>query len=127
MARAKKEEKPVFDYTHYSRKQHKKTTRQTIKLQNLAQRLEDYKLWETDEAFEDGLDQFDDLQDVLTEALAKWVVSVPALWLVAGAPDTLDWSNPVSFDWIRADKFQELSEAAVAARAPERVSGRSDL
>jgi hypothetical protein len=124
MAR-KKEEKPTFDYTHYSRKDQKHTMRQTLRLQNLAQRLEDYTLWPDDDAFEDGLDEFDRLQDTIMEAIAKWLVSVPPDWLVDGAPEALDWNDPTSFDWIRADKFQALSEAAVEARKPESVSGNS--
>jgi hypothetical protein len=125
MARTKKEETPVFDYTNYSRKQQKRTTRQTLKLQNLAQRLEDYTLWADDEAFEDGLDQFDELQETITGSIAKWIVSVPASWLVPDAPAALDWNDPTSLDWIRADKFQELSQAAAEARTPAKVSGNS--
>lgn len=126
MARtAKKEEQPVFDYTHYSRQQQKATTRLTIRLQNLAQRLEDYTQWEDEEAFEDGLDQFDEMQEEIERTITKWVVDVPRSWLVADAPETVDWTDPKSINLVRADKFSDLSTAAAEARSPERVSGNS--
>ena len=131
MARTKKDaEQPVFDYSHYSRQQQKRTMRQSIKMQNLAQRLEDHKLWLNDgmfddDAFENGLDEFEEIQAEIEKTISKWLVSVPRDWLVVEAPETLDWSDPQSLDWVRADKFSELSQAAAEARAPEKVSGNS--
>ena len=55
-------------------------------------------------------------------ALAQ-VVSVPRDWLVSGAPDALTCRDEHWWDWLRADKLDELKNAAADARQPESVSG----
>lgn len=49
--------------------------------------------------------------------MAKYVTSVPRSWLVDDAPETLDWSEPESFDWLRQDKFFALLEQITSTAA----------
>lgn len=64
--------------------------------------------------------------DELQQMLARLVVSVPREWLVEGAPEHLDWSDPASFDWLIADRIADLQQALIEARSPEVVSGNSE-
>lgn len=57
--------------------------------------------------------------------LAKVVLSVPRSWLVKDAPEQLDWTDPASFDWLRADRMQQLQEMLADARRPEALTGNS--
>lgn len=62
----------------------------------------------------------------LDALLARFVVSVPRDWLMPGAPDDLDWSDPVSFDWVRSDKMSDLQTGMIEAATPQAVSGNSE-
>jgi len=48
---------------------------------------------------------------------------VPRAWLMANAPEKLDWSKPETIDWLRADRMVVLQIAAQEARTPEEISG----
>jgi hypothetical protein len=55
-----------------------------------------------------AVELLDTLGDEQAALVAQVLVSVPEAWLVKGAPKELDWSDPESLDWIRADKYQHL-------------------
>jgi len=55
--------------------------------------------------------------------LARVVVSVPRDWLVASAPDNVNWKDPASFDWLRAARMKDLMSALAEAQSPEEVTG----
>ena len=46
------------------------------------------------------------------EIFASILVSIPASWLIEGAPDNLDWSNPDSMNWLQQDRYVELIKLA---------------
>jgi len=48
--------------------------------------------------------------------LAAVVVSIPRAWVVNDAPASLDWRDPDSFDWLRGNRFTDLSNALGASR-----------
>ena len=116
--------KPVFDYTTYSRKEQKIAIREQTVLQRLAAKLADPAAYDDDE-FEEKFDEFERLQDEFEAKVCQRIVSVPVEWLVPGAPADLDWSKPGAFDWLRADKIDELTDAATEARHPEQVTKNS--
>jgi hypothetical protein len=55
--------------------------------------------------------------------LAKVVVDVPRDWLVADAPEVIDWSDPASFDWLRGGRMKDLMKAVADAQSPGEASG----
>lgn len=55
--------------------------------------------------------------------LARVLTSVPQDWLVPDAPGELDWHDPTSLDWVRADKINALRDAMNQAAEPEILSG----
>ena len=92
-------------------------------LQRLGQRIDEHGAEMSDEEYERTLDKFDaGVQELERLALAQ-VASVPRAWLVTNAPDDLTCEDDNWWDWLRADKLDELKNAAVEARSPESVSG----
>ena len=61
----------------------------------------------------DRIFQLEDERDAL---LCEVLEYVPADWLVEGAPDSLDWHDVESLDWVQAGKFDELLQMVGAAR-----------
>jgi hypothetical protein len=55
--------------------------------------------------------------------LARVLVSVPRAWLVEEAPETLDWTDPTSLDWLKGPRMKALQAAMSNAVQPEQVSG----
>lgn len=69
-------------------------------------------------------EEMDQVYDSLDAHLSEVLVSVPPDWLVEGAPEDLDWSEPESLRYVRADKIQALREAMRIANDPESVTGK---
>jgi hypothetical protein len=116
------DEKPVFDYTHYSRGEQKAMTRLQLRLQRvLAQANESGDL--NDDQFDAKLDELDSMTEELESFVCRFLVSVPRSWLVPEAPENIDWQQPGAFNWLQAHRLPELQEMAVDARRPESVSG----
>jgi hypothetical protein len=55
--------------------------------------------------------------------LARVVVDVPRDWLIEGAPEQIDWSDPDSFNWLRSNRMTTLLEAFAEAQKPAEASG----
>ena len=53
------------------------------------------------------------------------VVSVPREWLIPGAPETIDWSNTDSWQWISSKGFALLQKTQVEASTPEETTKNS--
>lgn len=51
----------------------------------------------------------------MQQFLAKITVGVPRAWLVADAPEEIDWSDPDSFDYLRGNRMQDLMRAYMEA------------
>lgn len=100
------EEQPTFDF---SRLTWGDTKKMTILQASIARATETGNIDAMTEAF-----------DAIQQYLAKVVVSVPGAWVVPDAPDTLDWTDPDSYDWLRSDRFQTLMEAMGAAQQASR-------
>jgi len=47
--------------------------------------------------------------------ICKAIKSVPRNWLVSSAPDTIDWSNPESMDYLKVSKIQVILDMATGA------------
>jgi len=61
--------------------------------------------------------KLNELIDESTSLMAQVLVTVPREWLVAEAPDEIDWSNPDSIlDYVREDMSSELVLAVSVAR-----------
>lgn len=57
-------------------------------------------------------------EDALAEAfqerrefLARVTVDIPREWLMSSTPETVDWSDPASFSYIRGTKFLPFLQA----------------
>ena len=59
----------------------------------------------------------------LEKSLSLVVVSVPRDWLVDGAPEDIDWSDPASFNWLRSTGMRDLVKAFGEAQTPAEASG----
>jgi hypothetical protein len=116
------QDKPRFDYSNYSRKEQKAIQMLQMRLQRLGAKLDDAASLD-DATFDALMAQFDAMvYDIERRALAQ-VVYVPRDWLVGDAPEGLTCQDDHWWDWLRADKLEELKEAAAEARQPESVSG----
>lgn len=102
-------DKPTFDLSNLSWKDSKALSLQQIKVAR-AQSDRDAAGLEAGYA---GIESF----------LAKVVVSVPRDWLVADAPEEIDWSDPASFDWLRGSHMKKLMLAVAEAQTPAEASG----
>lgn len=62
-------------------------------------------------------EKFNELIDERQRLMAQVVTHVPRAWLVADAPDEIDWSNPDNLlDWVREDKTTNLMLGVSIAR-----------
>ena len=115
-------DKPVFDYSTYSRREQKELTRLQLRIQRLSEQVSNAGQMD-DDTFEAKMAELDDMLATMEDVVAKRIVSLPRDWLVPDAPEAIDWQAPGAMDWIRADRLTELQNAAVEARAPEAVTG----
>lgn len=62
----------------------------------------------------------------LDRMLARFVTYVPRAWLVEGAPENLDWSDPASFEYMLTARMVDLQAALAEARSPQETAGNSE-
>ncbi len=55
-----------------------------------------------------AVDKVSAMQHTQTKLMAQVLVSVPHEWLLADAPEALDWSDEKSLDYIQSDHYEEL-------------------
>lgn len=95
-------EKPVFDFSELSYGDMKQVTRWPYEMR-AAEAENDIAKVEAVIAKKDAL-------------YASTIVSVPREWLIKSAPETIEWSDPASLNYLRADKVDALEAAMVEAR-----------
>lgn len=117
------EEKPIFDFSTYSVKEQKLQQRHQMRLLRLAEKIDRFDEWKSEDDWEEACDRFEDMQNEAILRTARRVVSIPRSWLVPGAPDELDWKQLESWDWLQAVRQKDIVAAAVEATNPESVSG----
>jgi hypothetical protein len=115
---------PVFDYSQWGYKDQRDIQTLSIRFQRKAQQLDEADPAMPDDEFETLLAAYETLrQDIDFHMVTKHIVSVPPEWIIESAPAPLDWSQPDTLGWVRADRMQALREAAEHARSPEGLSG----
>jgi len=110
--------KPTFDFTRVSRQWNQKFIKSLAnagRAQTIISRPVSTKASEDEiQAYYDRVEKaWDDLENLANEQLAliaQVLVSVPREWLLADAPDEIDWSKPESFDWIQSPCYGEILE-----------------
>jgi hypothetical protein len=65
----------------------------------------------------EGLQELDDLEIKRDALLCQVLTGVPRSWLVADAPDEIDWRNPDNLQYVLATRFEDLLNDASDARA----------
>lgn len=101
-------EKPVFDLSELSWKDSKALTAAQMRVKGAAEAGD----WERLEQGFAEMQQF----------LARVVVSIPREWLVKSAPADVDWSDPASFDLLRAKRMNDVLKLLNEAQEPDAVS-----
>jgi hypothetical protein len=110
------EPQPTFDFTKVGRgfmrewgASVERATRYTKVLMNLqpnGNSREDLEEFET--LSEEYKEKFDAEADVQSEMISRILKSVPKTWLTDDAPESIDWSNPESLDYIQVDRYAQL-------------------
>lgn len=97
-----------------------RTTKLQLELQKVQQQLESL---EGDDAAMSRveqqvalLDEFEALSIEQECLLAQVLADVPADWLSSDAPDTIEWSDPASLNYVQELRYPELIQALNAAR-----------
>lgn len=62
------------------------------------------------------LQALEDIGSEQEDMLAQVLRYVPEDWLAEGAPDDLDWSDPVSLDWIQETFYPDVLRSVMSAR-----------
>lgn len=89
---------PVFDRSRISHRESKQVTVLQVRVQAAQRDLD--------------ADMVERCLEEIDAFFAKILVSVPHDYLLDGAPENLDWSDPSSLNWIRADKYDDLLAAS---------------
>jgi hypothetical protein len=118
-------QKPVFDYSGHSWKDSKRLQVLQARANQADALLNDPETLVDPDAFDEALAMLDQVTDEFEAAIARVLVDVPRDWLVPDAPETLDWHDPESLNWLQATHMKTLREAMVEAQKPEEVSGNS--
>lgn len=58
-----------------------------------------------------AMENVDALIDERDDLIAQVLVDVPRAWLISTAPAKIDWKDRASLEWIRADRFNDLTLA----------------
>lgn len=58
----------------------------------------------------DANDLLSKLGDEQAVLVAEVLVSVPRSWLIPGAPDEIDWSDPANLDYIQMQHYADILE-----------------
>lgn len=116
------QDKPRFDFASYSRKEQKAIQMLQLRIQRVGAQLDDAAGLSGAE-FEALMEQFESLVNEIERRALAQVAYVPRAWLVREAPEGLTCQDAQWWDWLRADKLDELKSAVAEARQPESVSG----
>ena len=109
-------DKPTFNYSGYSRKEQRQFARKMLVVQRLGAQIDAHGADMPDDEFDKKMDELDRLtEDIERESMSR-VVSVPRSWFAPGAPDGLTCKDDHWWDWLLADKIQELKDAALEAK-----------
>jgi len=105
---------PLFDFSRLSIKASQRQAMLKLKADLLDRKRLEGDLAQVPEVLEEIGRNLDAQQAHVCSCL----VSVPSEWLVVGAPDAekIDWSNPESLEWLRADKWYPLNIAFTEAQ-----------
>ena len=117
------DDNPVFDFTRFSWRDAKAITRLQARAMQVSTLLGSTETMLNRQAFDDALAAQDEVFDELQKYIARVLVSVPVSWLVPGAPEDLEWSDPDSLDWLRGAAFAQLRAKMIEASSPESVTG----
>lgn len=112
------ESKPVFNFKNTSKEWAKKFN-QSMRAATTAHRIMDMALPDTVEELIARDEQATAIMEAESQKQAELICqvlqSVPASWLLEGASEDLDWSDPESLEYIRADRYAELLDMVVMA------------
>lgn len=107
----------VFDFSKVSRDWRKKMRRLGVVETRAQKRLQ--ALYDADDFTDEALDammlEIDELEDQQNELAAAVLDSVPAAWLIEGAPDGLTFEKGSDVDYIRTDWRARLLQGVMIA------------
>lgn len=109
---------PKFDFSKVSRQWYRdfqsslaQATRiQVILKRELTDEMSDEQADALLDRQEKALDEFEALGDHQAELLVQVLIDVPREWLLANAPDEVDWSKAESLDYIQGNRYTEILE-----------------
>lgn len=121
-------EKAILDYTRVNRKWSKLLNRSVGKTTKAVNRMNRLPPRSTDpavvNAFFDSQDEVWDIleaeSEVQAELVSQVLVSVPESWVIAGAPDEIDWSDPANLEeYLTQEAFSSIMQMLVGGKAAE--------
>ncbi len=122
----------TFDYSKVGRKwqdQFAETADKVSQIIIMAERpLRRQRPGEKDQAYDDYVQELYDRKarmgaeireqgSVQASLMAQVLKDVPREWLLAGAPETIDWSNPDNFDYIQVAYYADMLEQVRSGEA----------
>lgn len=60
------------------------------------------------EALDDAIALFERHMSEMGQLIAQHIIELPREWLVDGAPDNLNFSEPGDLDWVKSDHMQDI-------------------
>jgi len=115
-------EYPEFDRSRFSWRDRKMVDVIQYTVRRAAALLADPDTLRDPARFAEAVAEREKALTMMEGMLARQLVSVPRDWLVPGAPENIDWSEPQSLDWLQGRRIEELQAAMFAGTAPEDVS-----
>ncbi len=119
------EPKPTFDFTKVSRQWSKSFSESVQKATKVQIALERPKPQTTDyttlQIYYDTLDKAADESTLAADEQAKLIaqvlIDVPREWLLATAPDVIDWSDEKNLDFIQEPRYVEILQMIQSGEA----------
>jgi hypothetical protein len=75
----------------------------------LAQKLMTIAQDEADmDALDDAISLFERHMAEMGRLIAQHIIELPREWLVDGAPEAMDYSDPDALDWVKSDHMQDI-------------------
>jgi hypothetical protein len=117
--------KPVFDFSGVSRQwslSFMKSAQAAARAQLTLQRpiragMSEDAIQAYYDAQDAALDKISELSDEQLDLIVQVLKDVPREWLIAGAPDDLDWGNKEHYDWIQDERYTELLNMVMSGEA----------
>src|SRR3972149_75553 len=107
------DEKPTFDFSRTSYKDMRKVARKQMQIEHCKKRIDAAG---PDTEIEPLLDEMGVLIDAQEIGVLQAVASVPRSWLVTGAPESIDWQQSDSLQWLQSHRFIDLVTASLESR-----------